>query len=507
MKKILTYSIFLFFAACTPEQEIIPNAEGPVLQNKQITVSVPSEDAYESSYVKNAVLDSLEMHGDFNWNRTSIRFIWSGAKVTGLVAIGYRPLGMPDNLENIIHEIDIKKREWKSVHDSIIDAVLKELNSQGNVAEEKDIIYEDDPVLPIIIFKLTDKYSITRLYNLENVRYIEPYGFWPYQQACSSSGCNPSTTTINAADYTNILPACKLPWNYNNVNIPAAWNMATGLGIKLGIIDAGISNVQPLLGTQFNSGYSNSTRTVTVDYTYGSSAYSSCTHGTSMCGLAAGPRNSQNAVTGVAYKSDLSFIRGCDDVVLDSPSELSGVRNALVRMGNDTRLKIISMSVGTPLNSSTLFDGVMYASGKNKMIFAAAGTSFSWTTWWGVIYPAAYSQCIAVTGVKENGNKCSTCHDGSQVKFTIPMERDADKNRHSLSLPFSGYSPTYIGGSSCATATCAGIAALVWSVNPALTKSQVFNCLSQTAQYPVPVTNKGFGNPNAAAAVIMAQGL
>jgi subtilisin family serine protease len=217
-----------------------------------------------------------------------------------------------------------------------------------------------------------------------------------------------------------------------------------------------------------------------------------------------GPRNNVNAPTGVAYNSNLIFIRGCDDVVLDASAELSGVKNALVRLGNNTSVKIISMSVGTPFYSSALYDGVSYASGKGKMIFAAAGTSFSFTSWWGVIYPAAFSQCIAVTGVKENGNKCSTCHEGSQVKFTIPMERDIDNNRHGVSLSYTGTAASYIGGSSCATAVCAGIAALVWSVNPSLSKSQVYDCMRNTAQYPVPVTNKGYGNPNAASAVALA---
>ena len=104
-------------------------------------------------------------------------------------------------------------------------------------------------------------------------------------------------------------------------------------------------------------------------------------------------------------------------------------------MGDLNDIKIISMSIGTPFSSGTLKDGVTYAYNKGKLIFAAAGTSFSWTSWWGVIYPAALSQCQAVTGVKESGSTCSDCHDGSQVDFTIPMQRNASSNRTSLSLP------------------------------------------------------------------------
>ncbi|MFN5223080.1 MAG: S8 family serine peptidase, partial [Bacteroidota bacterium] len=146
-------------------------------------------------------------------------------------------------------------------------------------------------------------------------------------------------------------------------------------------------------------------------------------------------------------------------------------------------------------------DGVDYAYGKGKLILAAAGTSLDFTTWYGVIYPAAYSSCVAVTGVNDNGATCASCHDGSQVMYTIVMERAANSNRNSLALPPSGTTPNYIGGSSSATATAAGIAAVVWSARPRMTRAQVMNCLTSTAQfYPTRTTSKGFGNLNALAA-------
>jgi hypothetical protein len=149
-----------------------------------------------------------------------------------------------------------------------------------------------------------------------------------------------------------------------------------------------------------------------------------------------------------------------------------------------------------------LKDGVDYAYGLGKLIFAAAGTSFTWTSWWGVIYPAAYNSCVAVTGVRENGSTCGTCHDGSQVLYTITMERNSNNNRNSLSIPASGVTSTYIGGSSCATATTAGIASLVWSTRPNMTRAQVLNCLTNTAQfYPSKSSSQGYGNLNAYSAV------
>jgi subtilisin family serine protease len=82
------------------------------------------------------------------------------------------------------------------------------------------------------------------------------------------------------------------------------------------------------------------------------------------------------------------------------------------------------------------------------------------------------------------------------------MERSSDSNRNSLSLSPTGATPSYIGGSSSATATAAGIAALVWSAKPTATRAQVLSCLTSTAQFATsPSGSKGFGNINAQAAV------
>lgn len=491
------------------ENESIANGQRVLVENAN-PVPVPVGDPIPKSELDQKVETFIMQRGEFRWEWVDLNFIWSAAQHgTQDVAIGYKPARFSnESVNEQIGDINIKSPEWRAVHDGIIQLVLSELKKQTNTdVKLSDILVEDDPILPILVFKLTDRNVITRLYNLQNVRYVEPIDYW-YLNERSTSGCSASTQSLNTADWTTTTPACKVPWNYNNINVPTAWNIAQGQGIQVGVIDAGISSSQPLLNADFNAGESNVGRTVTTGYTYGSSAFTSCTHGTSMSGLAVGPRGTTGATAGVAYKSSLHFIRACEDVVLDGSSEKLGVKNALVAMGNMTSLRVISMSLGSPFSSSVLYDGVTYANSKGKMLFAAAGTSYSWTSWWGVTYPAAYSEVNAITGVKENGSKCSSCHDGSQVDFTIPMERDANSNRNSLSLSFTNATPTYIGGSSCATATAAGIAALVWSVNPNLTRTQVFTCMRNTAQfYPNASSSKGWGNLNAAAAVTMAQGL
>lgn len=497
----------LIVSSCCKEKEnSCINDSSSVLEQKATLQQVPAGNPIEETTLNKSVIKTLENTGDFKWSNADLKTLWSALQYNDhSLAIGYAPAYAGD-ISSKLGSINISRGTYHKVHDALIAFIVTEANKTSSTPITwQQLLIEDDATLPILTVRLTDKNVLTALSNLKNVRYLEPIDYWPGDGNRSSSGCSGSPYGINTFDYTNITPAAKLPWNYNNITVPSAWNIAQGQGITVGLIDAGISSGQPLLGSSFNDGLSSVGRTIQVDYTMGGNAYTTCTHGTSMCGTAVGPRNGQNATTGVAYKSNLYFIRAADDVVLDASAEIIGVKNAMVRMGDRVDVKVISMSMGTPFGSNVLKDGVDYAYNKGKLVLAAAGTSYSWTSWWGVIYPAAYSSCVAVTGVKESSATCSDCHDGSQVLLTVIMERTSNSSRNSLSLAPSGVNPTYIGGSSIATATTAGVAALVWSARPNMTRAQLLTCLTNTAQYyPTRNSSRGYGNINANAAVTYA---
>jgi hypothetical protein len=504
-KSLLMFgAALLMLAACKPQESDPVAATNGLLVQKATLVNAPQGDPLTKQAVDDIILGYMRDRKDFHWEWLNIDQLTSAAQYSErILSVGYRPADVAD-VHSIIHEIDIQKGAWKEVHDAIINLVVNEVNRlEGTNVKASDIVVDDDQVLPVIAFKLTNREVITQLYNLANVRYIEPLGYWPDIDAeRSSSGCGGSTYAVNAADFSTGSPACRIPWNFNNISVPSAWMKSRGQGITVGVIDAGLSSSQTLLSSAFNNGESNVGRTVTTDFTFGTSAFNTCTHGTSMSGLAVSPKNNMSASVGVAYQSNLHFIRAAQDVVLDASAEQIATKNALVRMGNHASVRIVSISMGSPFSSSNIYDGLVYCYNKGKLIFGAAGTSFSWTSWWGVVYPAAYSQCVAITGVKESSNTCSDCHDGSQVDFTVPMERNVDSNRNSLSLPVSGTNPSYIGGSSAATATAAGVAALVWSAKPTLNRDQVLNCIKTTSQYyPGYSSYTGYGNVNALAAV------
>jgi subtilisin family serine protease len=193
-----------------------------------------------------------------------------------------------------------------------------------------------------------------------------------------------------------------------------------------------------------------------------------------------------------------------EDVVITTSNESNGVRDALIYAANKKHTNVISMSIGDPFYNSTVADGIYYAYNKGRLIFCAAGTSFSLTTFYGVVFPASMAETIAVTGIKEGDAMvaCESCHEGSEVDFAIVMERSNDSDRHPISLAMYSDQPSYIGGSSVATSTMAGIAGLVWSAHPAESRGQILQRLKQASDhYPNRHNNLGWGRVNAALAV------
>ena len=454
----------------------------------------------------------------FYWNHADDHFIWSaGMHSDAVFSIGYT-IGSSFDPEKHIQNVDLKADIWKNAKNEVLRLIIEKeaITRQNPNLTAKDLMpYGEEEFFPHLIVELTNEELISELRKSEFVRFVEPLGFSledHFAKQRSNEGCNGSPDyNISSSDYTTISPSTKQPWNFINHSIQTAWSNSTGDNIRICIIDTGASDNQDNLGSQFTSGWSGG-RNIQKYSTHVSgswwwasldSPHDPCGHGTSMAGFAAGPRGTDGNAVGVAYKADLMTVRAVKDVIISSSSERKGARDALYLAGGKSDVKVISMSIGTPFYSSTVADGIYYAYNQGKLIVAAAGTSLSWTSWYPVIFPANMSQTTAVTGLRDNGTvKCVTCHSGPEVDFTIIMERASDDDRTSISLASSSNQPKYTGGSSCATATVAGIAALVWAENTNASRSTVLQALKDGSEfYPARDSNFGWGRINAATAV------
>lgn len=509
MKRFLPLLILVVFLASSCEQEqVLPTLDQP-----------SNQEVLSHSDVLNRVKANMQDGQVFDWESLTDNELFSaGIASDSLFTFGYW-MGNKADAPAQIGIINTDSEEWKAHFNAILQEVIDlEEQALGEALTREDLLVFGEPeFVPQATLRLRALSSIEFLRKHQDTRYIEPMGFDPEATELSQrsgSGCSGGSPnySIPAADYTNVSPSVKVPWNFYLHNIPEAWSHSQGDNVRVQIIDTGSSDDQDNLGSQFASGWSGG-RSISRRSTHYSGSWwwrrldspnDQCGHGTRMSGLATAPRGTDGNAVGVAYKSDLTTIRAVADVVITSSNESNGVKNALIIAGNSSSTKIVSMSIGTPFTNGTVRDGIYYAYNRGKMIFAAAGTSFSWTSWYGVIFPANMSQTVAVTGVKENlpFQRCNNCHDGSQVDFVVHMQRNSNNDRLTLALANSGNQPTYSGGSSCATATTAGVAALVWSKYPTWSRSQVLDRLKRSASnYPSRNNNFGWGAIDALQAV------
>lgn len=484
----------IFLSSCTNNEEVLDNTQEQT-QEKLLTVQE----------VMNKIDETIQNEGSFDWKNADDQLLWS-ATVHGsnILTVGY-------GAENESFTTE-KNGRGKEIKNAILQVV-----QQNEKTTKEDVLIHEDAVLNYIDVKVSGLQTIKELRKLQNIRYLEPDGFVlvPQNQAnsrssLSSSGCGFDGDYISTADYGTLSTGAKIPWNYYDHKINQAWSYSKGRGIGVGVIDTGLSPNQANLSYKFDDYYSG--RYIQKYGTYIDSSWwwsnnldgpnDRCGHGTSCVSVISAPNNNSGDFVGIAYECNMVSYRGTSDVVLNDYHEKKGVANALIALGDRNDIKIISMSVGYPWSIGKIKDAVRYAYSKGKLIFAAGGTSTSYTNWYGVIFPATMSETVAVTGVEEqaNYNECDVCHKGSEIDFTYIMERS--NNHHQPVLGYNSYTSNYFGGSSVATASTAGIAALVWAKYPYWNRTQVLNRLKFAGHfYPYRNNDFGYGNINALKAV------
>lgn len=495
---------------------LVLNACQKEIKDQSTTITAtPQEEKMSRKEINDAIMDKFTQTGFFDWKDASDKMLWSAAQNSDKIfSIGYKPATETD-IDKKIATINISDVQWGTAKKLVLELIYNLEKEKNPSLKFDDLEIWKDKKLPVIDVKIENIKTLQALRSLPLVRYVEPMGYDPIAEESKAtdvsifdgSGCggyDGNTSLVNGTDYTVVSPNAKVSWNYGYHAIQKAWAKSTGAGIKIMVIDSGVSPDQENLGSDFNQGLS-SGRTIEKIFTLpgATSADDQCGHGTTMCGEATAPRGTDGNSCGVAFNSNLVACRAARDVFIDESDEIKGVSDAYTWAADNSSVKIISMSMGRITGSSQIKDAINYADGKGKLMFCAGGTSFSWTALFvGVIFPASLPNVEAVTGIKDKSTltACSDCHKGKQIDFVIVMEK-SNGGLHALSTAISGDVPTTVGGSSVATSTAAGIAALVWSRFPNYTREDVVNKLTTTSSnYPTKNKNYGWGKMNADAA-------
>ena len=241
------------------------------------------------------------------------------------------------------------------------------------------------------------------------------------------------------------------------INMEPAWDITTGSGAIVAVVDTGISQAgEDLTGTSFVSGY---------DFVNGDNDPTDDNgHGTHCAGTVAQSTNNNVGVCGVAFGASLMPVK-----VLDSggSGSIYDIADGII-WATDQGANIISLSLGGGTPTSTLENAVAYAYNNGVTVIAASGNDGRN----GVSYPAAYDvYVIAVGATRYDTARAPYSNYGSSLDVVAPggdlnVDQSGDTYGDGvLQETFSGTSWGYyfFEGTSMATPHVSGTAALLYS--------------------------------------------
>ncbi len=338
-------------------------------------------------------------------------------------------------------------------------------------------------------------------------------------------------------------PRYREQWQYfepaGGLRLPAAWDLSTGTGVVVAVIDTGFRPHADLSG-QFLPGYDfitdpfvsndgggrdNDAQDPGDSMTVGICGdgepdrnHTSSWHGTHVAGSIAAKTNNGIGVAGVAYNAKVLPVRVlgkcggytsdiADGIIWASGGTVAGVP------ANPNKARVLNMSLGGPgacdATTQTAIDG---ARSRGVVVVVAAGNDMADAV---DSSPANCKGVITVAAVDRSGGRAWYSNFGKVVDVAAPGG-DTDTISNSYGILSTRNSGTTVPGSdtydfeqgtSMAAPHVAGVAALMLARNPALTPDEVEARLKQSARaFAAPCDQCGSGVVDANAAVIAAGG-
>ncbi|MFQ5854276.1 MAG: S8 family serine peptidase [Anaerolineae bacterium] len=278
-------------------------------------------------------------------------------------------------------------------------------------------------------------------------------------------------------------PDVSMQWHLDAIGAPAAWDLATGAGVVIAVIDTGVDPGELDLKDQLVPGY---------DFVNGDAEpWDDQGHGTRIALIAAAAARNGYGGAGVAYDARVMPLKALNNT---GSGTHAWIAKAII-WAADNGADIINLSIGGPYPSQTLRDAVNYAWRRGVLLVAAAGNEDSNAP----VYPAAYDDVLAVVGTTRDQQRASFSNWGDYVTVAAPA---ADI------LVTHGGSHQTGSGTSLATPQVSGVAALVLSGNPGLSGGQVRDIIQSTVNdlgNPGWDPFYGFGQVNAYQAILLAR--
>ena len=333
-------------------------------------------------------------------------------------------------------------------------------------------------------------------------------------------------------------PMYSQQWHYTDttggLRLPTAWDKSTGSGVVVAVIDTGYRPHADLSG-QILQGYdfigdtfvsndgngrdsdaSDPGDAIAVGECGGGQparAQNSSWHGTHVAGTVAARTNNSLGVAGVAYNAKIVPARvlgkcgGYTSDIADAITWTSGgAVSGVPTNANKARVLNLSLGGGGACDSTTQA-AINGARSRGAVVVVAAGNDAMNVS---NASPANCSGVVAVAATGKTGGRASYSNYGTLIDVAAP---GGDGSYSVLSTLNSGTSApasdNYAGyqGTSMATPHVAGVAALMLSLNSALTPDDIESRLKSTARaFPASCSGCGTGIVDATAAVNSATG-
>lgn len=272
-------------------------------------------------------------------------------------------------------------------------------------------------------------------------------------------------------------PAFNSSWALPKIQAPIAWDIATGDGVTIAVLDTGVDSNHPDLAANMVPGWN--------IYNGNDDASDVHGHGTKVAGSAAAAANNGIGSAGVAWNARIMPIRIANP---NAYAYFSAMADG-IRWAADHGARVANISYEGAAGSLTVQSAANYMRSKGGVVVVAAGNSS------GYISYAPSDALIVASATGSNDTRASWSSYGPAVDVAAPGASIYTTTR-------GGYGS--VSGTSFSSPIVAATAALMFSANPDLAPADVDQILKTTSLDlgdPGHDAYYGHGRINAAGAV------
>ncbi len=190
-------------------------------------------------------------------------------------------------------------------------------------------------------------------------------------------------------------------WGLRKPGFPDAWNDARGVGLRIGVIDSGISGHPDLEGKVVAQ----------RDFAHNDArAEDNVGHGTLVSGVVAAATHNRLGIAGGCFQCKLLVAKDGEETATDAAS----IKGIYWSTNNGARA--INISSGAYVKSGAYEDAVNYAWSRGVVVAASAGNEDASLP----KYPAAYKNVISVSATDRFDRRAGFSNYGSTIDVAAP---------------------------------------------------------------------------------------